>query len=163
MDARGGIVAVRDEEKHIATFGLEGCTAVTVACDLPDGTRKGYIQHYSPLNQCLSVDTLAAVVGRGEMIEYTYARVVIMTPGDWTQDADGKYEMKSQDEFITNLLTPTAQVGLGANADVQVYPYSENDSDDWYDCGTLLIEFTASGATNILAEGMPIRPETLPR
>ena len=63
MDSQGDITAVPGEEKKIATFGLSGCTAVAVVSEFPDGTKRGYIQHYSPLGEQLSSLVLRREMG----------------------------------------------------------------------------------------------------
>ncbi|HEX8182598.1 MAG TPA: hypothetical protein VF575_03270 [Candidatus Saccharimonadales bacterium] len=157
MDARGDITADNGEEKRIATFGLGGCNAVAISAELPDGTRKGYVQHYSPLNDQLGASTLAEAVDRFATDGVSNVRAVVMTPGEWTQDPSVKWAMVPRDELITNLLTLTVQARLD-EADVQVYPYSEMLSADRYGQGTLMVEFRADGAVNMLAESMPIKP-----
>ena len=54
MDEYGSITVVSGEKKKIATYGLLGCTAVAVVSEFPDGMKRGYIQHYSPLGEQLS-------------------------------------------------------------------------------------------------------------
>ncbi len=158
MDARGDITAANGEEKRIATFGLGGCTAVAIAAELPDGTRKGYVQHYSPLNRQLGASMLAEAANDFAMEGATNVRTVIMTPGEWTQDPSAKWAMKPKDDLLAGLLTVTAQSRLGMEAGVQVYPYSEMQSTDQYGQGTLMVEFRADGAVNMLAEAMPVKP-----
>ena len=63
MDSQGDITAVPGEEKKIATFGLSDCTAVAVVSEFPDGTKRGYIQHYSPLGEQLSSLVLRREMG----------------------------------------------------------------------------------------------------
>jgi hypothetical protein len=157
MDTRGDITAVSGEEKRIATFGLGGCNAVAVAGELPDGTRKGYVQHYSPLNHQLGASMLAEAAERFASEGASNVRAVVMTPGEWTQDPSAKRAMAPRDELIARLLTVTVQARLG-EADVQVYPYSEMQSMDQYGQGTLMVEFRADGAVNMLAEAMPVKP-----
>ena len=65
MDSQGDITAVPGEEKKIATFGLSGCTAVAVVSEFADGTKRGYIQHYSPLGDQLSGLVLRREMGGG--------------------------------------------------------------------------------------------------
>ena len=62
MDEYGSITVVSGEKKKIATYGLGGCTAVAVISEFADGTKRGYIQHYSPLG-----DQLSGLVLRREM------------------------------------------------------------------------------------------------
>lgn len=158
MDARGDITAANGEEKRIATFGLGGCNAVALSGELPDGTRKGYVQHYSPLNHQLGASMLAEATDRFASEGATNVRAVVMTPGEWTQDPSAKWAMAPKDELITRLLTLTVQARI-SEADVQVYPYSEMQSIDQYGQGTLMVEFRADGAVNMLAEAMPVKPQ----
>jgi len=157
MDTRGDMIASDGEEKRIATFGLGGCNAVAISAELPDGTRKGYVQHYSPLNHQLGASMLAEATDRFATEGASNIRAVVMTPGEWSQDPSTKWAMVPKDDLITSLLTLTVQARLG-EADVQVYPYSENWSADRYGQGTLMVEFRADGAVNMLAEAMPIKP-----
>jgi hypothetical protein len=62
MDEYGSITVASGEKKKIATYGLGGCTAVAVVSEFADGTKRGYIQHYSPLG-----DQLSGLVLRREM------------------------------------------------------------------------------------------------
>lgn len=158
MDQRGDIAVARGEEKRIATFGLVGCTAVAIAAELPDGTRKGYIQHYSPLNNQLGAHMLAEATDRLAIDGVSKVRAVVMTPGEWTQDPAAKWAMNPKDELVTRLLTLTVQARLD-EADVQVYPYSEGLSFDRHGQGTLMLEFCADGVVNILAEAMLVKPQ----
>jgi len=154
MDARGEIIATPGEEKRIATFGLGGCTAVAVALKFADGNRKGYVQHYSPLNKLYSAERLAeAVELSGD--EPIAARVVIMAQGEWAQSADHS-KMKPSDEMLVNLLEVKALKGLGLQADVQTVSYSGMLDFDKDDQGTLMIEFLSNGETRILADGLPV-------
>lgn len=157
MDARGDMTASDGEEKRIATFALGGCNAVAISAELPDGSRKGYVQHYSPLNHQLGVSMLAEATDRFAIEGASNVRAVVMTPGEYTQDPSAKWAMVPKDEMVTRLLTLTVQARIG-EADVQVYPYSENLSADRYGQGTLMVEFRADGAVNMLAEAMPIKP-----
>lgn len=159
MDAMGDITVADGEEKRIATFGLGGCTAVAIAAELPDGSRRGYVQHYSPLNGSFSADMLADATSRLAAEGATSTRVVVMTPGEWTLDPADKWGMKPADDVLAGLLTATAQARLGVDADVQVYPYSEMQTSDGYGQGTLMIEFRPGSDTTILAEQIPIHPE----
>lgn len=158
MDVKGDITALEGEEQRIATFGLGGCTAVAIAAELPDGSRKGYIQHYSPLNRRLSADILADATSRFVTEGAMSTRVVVMTPGEWTLDPADKWGMKPKDDVLTGLLTATARARLGVDTDVQVYPYSEMQESGRYGQGTLMVELTRDEAPTIYAE-MMIIPE----
>ena len=59
------ITAAPGENKKIATYGLEGCTAVAVVSEFADGTKRGYIQHYPPLGEQLSGLVLRREMGGG--------------------------------------------------------------------------------------------------
>jgi hypothetical protein len=159
MDARGEVAVSADEERRIATFGLGGCTAVAVAAEYADGTRKGYVQHYSPLNKLVSADMLAQAAADIEVPgEPVSTRAVIMTPGEWSVNPAKKYTMEPKDTLLTSLLTATAQAGLGHDAVIQVHPYSEMMEIGRYGQGTLMVEFKPDGQTNILAESMIVKP-----
>ena len=72
VDEHGGITVVSGEKKKIATCGLEGCTAVAVVSEFADGTKRGYIQHYSPLG-----DQLGGLVLRREMGGWSSSRRLV--------------------------------------------------------------------------------------
>lgn len=72
MDSQGGITAASGEEKKIATYGLSECTAVAVVSEFADGTKRGYIQHYSPLG-----DQLGGLVLRREMGGWSSSRRLV--------------------------------------------------------------------------------------
>lgn len=65
MDEYGSITVVSGEKKKIATYGLGGCTAVAVVSEFADGTKRGYVQHYSPLEDRLSGLMLRREMGGG--------------------------------------------------------------------------------------------------
>lgn len=158
MDARGDVTVADGEEKRIATFGLSGCNAVAISAELPDGTRRGYVQHYSPLNHQLGASMLAEATDRFVRDGAYNARAVVMTPGEWSQDPSSKWTMVPKDEMMTRILTTTLQAKLGEEADVQTYPYSENLSAGRYGQGTLMVDFRSDGAVNMLAEAIPVKP-----
>ena len=66
------ITAAPGENKKIATYGLEGCTAVAVVSEFADGTKRGYIQHYPPLG-----DQLGGLVLRREMGGWSSSRRLV--------------------------------------------------------------------------------------
>ena len=155
MDSQGDITAVPGEEKKIATFGLSGCTAVAVVSEFADGTKRGYIQHYSPLG-----DQLSGLVLRGEMMEIEQqslvsCKIVIMTPGELREGPDGKWIMmpRSQ-ECVDNLI---AESGINNDKDIKVYPYDLDYELDSYGQGTLMIEFSSDGETKIYTEMLPVK------
>lgn len=159
MDAHGDIAVPKGGEKRIATFGLGGCNAVAISGELPDGTRRGYIQHYSPLNQRLGAHMLAEAANVFAAEGAKNVRTVIMTPGEPTYDPSSvKWSMEPKDDLLVGLLTGTVQRTFGTEADIQVYSYSEMRSEDQYGQGTLMIEFGADGTVNMLAEAMPVMP-----
>lgn len=155
MDDLGQATASPDQEKRIATFGLAGCTAVAVAIEKANGTRTGYVQHYSPLNDSFGARMLGEAV-KEKLTDVVSARAVVMTPGEYTQEPSAKWAMKPQNEALVGLLTVVAQQGLGEAVDVQVYPYSEQQRLDNYGQGTLMIEFKPGDETTILAETMAV-------
>lgn len=159
MDDYGIITAANNKQTRIATHGLSGCTAVAVAVEFADGNRTGYVQHYSPLRKLLGADMLRGMLANlGGDIKT--AQAVIMTPGQWTMDPEVDYAMNVEDETLTCLLTTVTRAGLGPEADVHVYPYSENQIQGKYGQGTLMVEFNPDATTKIYAEALPI--ELLP-
>src|SRR5579871_5386957 len=62
MESDDHIEAKPDQELRIGTFGLSTCTAVAVAWEFPDGSRKAYLQHYSAMSQLYSADRLKQAV-----------------------------------------------------------------------------------------------------
>lgn len=66
------ITAAPGENKKIATYGLEGCTAVAVVSEFADGTKRGYVQHYSPL-----ADRLSGLMLRREMGRWSSSRRLV--------------------------------------------------------------------------------------
>mgnify|MGYP000550530913 CR=1 FL=1 len=83
MDEYGSITVVSGEKKKIATYGLLGCTAVAVVSEFPDGMKRGYIQHYSPLGEQLSGLVLRREMGGVEQQSPVSCKMVIMTPGEY--------------------------------------------------------------------------------
>ena len=159
MDMHGMITAAKTEEKRIATLGLGGCTGVAVTAEYADGTRVGFIQHYSPISREVSSAVLdEATDYMAQARKPVSASAVIMTPGDWSRTSKGTWEMKAMDESLTQTLSMTAWHRLGAGADIQVYPYSEEMEDENYAQGTLVIDFGRDGNTTILAEAIPMKP-----
>lgn len=155
MDSQGDITAVPGEEKKIATFGLSGCTAVAVVSEFPDGTKRGYIQHYSPLGEQLSSLVLRREMGGVEQQSPVSCKMVIMTPGEYHKDPDGKWIMmpRSQ-ERVDNLIVES---GINNDKDIKVYPYDLDCNLGSYRQGTLMIEFSSDGETKIYTEMLPVK------
>lgn len=155
MDSQGDITAVPGEEKKIATFGLSGCTAVAVVSEFPDGTKRGYIQHYSPLGNQLSGLVLRREMGGVEQQSPVSCKMVIMTPGEYHKDPDGKWIMmpRSQ-ERVDNLI---AESGINNDKDIKVYPYDLDCDLGSYEQGTLMIKFNYDGETTIYTEMLPVK------
>ncbi|HSX29678.1 MAG TPA: hypothetical protein VLE73_03910 [Candidatus Saccharimonadales bacterium] len=151
MDAKGSIVAASGEEKRIATYGLRTCTAVAIAAELPEGLRKGYVQHYNPLRGQVGACALANTAYSLRADGAFNVRAVVITPGEWMRNASGKMMLQPEDSSLVDLLTQTVQTSLGVEA--SPYPYfAEGGSARGYGYGTLMVECLADGALNILAE-----------
>lgn len=156
MDSQGDITAVPGEEKKIATFGLSGCTAVAVVSEFPDGTKRGYIQHYSPLGDQLSGLVLRGEMGGVEQQSPVSCKMVIMTPGEHCKDPDGKLIMTPiSQERVDNLIVES---GINNDKDIKVYPYNTTQSyQDRHRQGSLMIEFSSDGETKIYTEMLPVK------
>lgn len=155
MDSQGDITAVPGEEKKIATFGLSGCTAVAVVSEFPDGTKRGYIQHYSPLGDQLSGLVLRGEMGGVEQQSPVSCKMVIMTPGEHCKDPDGKLIMTPiSQERVDNLIVES---GINNDKDIKVYPYNLDCDLGSYRQGTLMIEFSSDGETKIYTEMLPVK------
>lgn len=155
MDSQGGITAASGEEKKIATLGLSGCTAVAVVSEFADGTKRGYIQHYSPLGDQLSGLVLRREMGGVEQQSPVSCKMVIMTPGEYCQDPDGKLIMTPiSQERVDNLIVES---GINNDKDIKVYPYNLNCTLGSYGQGTLMIKFDYDGETTIYTEMLPVK------
>lgn len=155
MDSQGDITAVPGEEKKIATFGLSGCTAVDVVSEFPDGTKRGYIQHYSPLGDQLSGLVLRGEMGGVEQQSPVSCKMVIMTPGEHCKDPDGKLIMTPiSQERVDNLIVES---GINNDKDIKVYPYNLDCDLGSYGQGTLMIKFDYDGETTIYTEMLPVK------
>lgn len=157
MDSQGDVTAVPGEEKKIATFGLSGCTAVAVVSEFADGTKRGYIQHYSPLG-----DQLSGLVLREEMRGVAQqspvsSRMVVMTPGELREGPDGKWIMTPvSQERVDNLIVESGM--KNRDRDVKVYSYNTTQSDqNRHRQGSLMIEFGSDGETKIYTEMLPVK------
>jgi len=155
MDSQGDITAAPGEEKKIATWGLSGCTAVAVVSEFADGTKRGYIQHYSPLGDQLSGLVLHREMRGVEQQSPVSCKMVIMTPGEYYKDPDGKWIMtpRSQ-ECVDNLITES---GISNDKDVKVYPYDLVRGLGSYGQGTLMIKFDHDGETTVYTEMLPVK------
>ena len=156
MDSQGDITAVPGEEKKIATFGLSECTAVAVVSEFADGTKRGYIQHYSPLGDQLGGLVLRREMGGVEQQSPVSCKMVIMTPGECRKDPDGKLIMtpRSQ-ERVDSLIVES---GIKNDKDIKVCPYNTNWSyQDRHRQGSLMIEFSSDDETTIYTEMLPVK------
>lgn len=157
MDSQGDITAASGEEKKIATYGLSGCTAVAVVSEFPDGTKRGYIQHYSPLGDQLGGLVLRREMGGVEQQSPVSCKMVIMTPGEYRKDYDGKWIMTPiSQERVDNLIVESGM--KNRDRDVKVYPYNTTKSyQDRYRQGSLMIEFSSDDETTIYTEMLPVK------
>jgi hypothetical protein len=155
MDTGGRVLASPGEVKRIATFGLAGCTAVAAILNHPDGSRSGYVQHYSPMQEDASISVLASVLFADE-VSSTDARLLIMTPG--RLGPSGRFPLEPVNHTLTNVLSLTANNALGGGVDVQVYGYEETQKTGATDQGTLMVELLADGTSNIVVDGRVIQP-----
>ena len=157
MDSQGDITAVPGEEKKIATFGLSECTAVAVVSEFADGTKRGYIQHYSPLGDQLGGLVLRREMGGVEQQSPVSCKMVIMTPGEYRKDPDGKWIMTPiSQERVDNLIVESGM--KNRDRDVKVYPYNTTQSyQDRYRQGSLMIEFSSDDETTIYTEMLPVK------
>lgn len=155
MDEYGSIAVVSGEKKKIATYGLVGCTAVAVVSEFADGTKRGYIQHYSPLGDQLSGLVLRREMGGVEQQSPVSCKMVIMTPGEYHKDPDGKWIMTpTSQERVDNLIVES---GINNDKDIKVYPYDLDCDLGSYGQGTLMIEFSSDGETKIYTEMLPVK------
>ena len=156
MDEYGSIAVVSGEKKKIATYGLGGCTAVAVVSEFADGTKRGYIQHYSPLGDQLSGLVLRREMGGVEQQSPVSCKMVIMTPGEYCKDPDGKWIMTPiSQERVDNLIVES---GINNDKDIKVYPYNTTQSyQDRHRQGSLMIEFSSDGETKIYTEMLPVK------
>lgn len=155
MDEYGSIAVVSGEKKKIATYGLGGCTAVAVVSEFPDGTKRGYIQHYSPLGDQLSGLVLRREMGGVEQQSPVSCKMVIMTPGEYCKDPDGKWIMTPiSQERVDNLIVES---GINNDKDIKVYPYNLDCDLGSYGQGNLMIKFDYDGETTIYTEMLPVK------
>ena len=156
MDEYGSIAVVSGEKKKIATYGLGGCTAVAVVSEFADGTKRGYIQHYSPLGDQLSGLVLRREMGGVEQQSPVSCKMVIMTPGEHCKDPDGKWIMTPiSQERVDNLIVESGM--KNRDRDVKVYPYGLDCGLGSYGQGTLMIKFNYDGETTIYTEMLPVK------
>ncbi|HEY5139083.1 MAG TPA: hypothetical protein VIJ25_07165, partial [Methylococcales bacterium] len=142
------VVAALGEAKRIATFGLGGCTAVAVASEFPDGSRRAYLQHYSPVEKLASAQALEKALTPTGINEPSKTQVVIVSPCNYAKDTTGKFVLKPTSFLLINLLESTSLHYLGAEADVQVHSYWVGEESN------LAIELGATGETNIVVESL---------
>lgn len=156
MDEYGSITVASGEKKKIATYGLGGCTAVAVVSEFADGTKRGYIQHYSPLGDQLSGLVLRREMGEVEQQSPVSCKMVIMTPGEHCKGPDGKWIMTPMSqECVDNLIVES---GINNDKDIKVYPYNTIQSyQDRHRQGSLMIEFSSDGETTIYTEMLPVK------
>lgn len=155
MDEYGSIAVVSGEKKKIATYGLGGCTAVAVVSEFADGTKRGYIQHYSPLGDQLSGLVLRREMGGVEQQSPVSCKMVIMTPGEYCKDPDGKWIMTPiSQERVDNLIVES---GINNDKDIKVYPYNLDCDLGSYGQGNLMIKFDYDGETTIYTEMLPVK------
>ena len=157
MDSQGDITAVPGEEKKIATFGLSECTAVAVVSEFADGTKRGYIQHYSPLGDQLGGLVLRREMGGVEQQSPVSCKMVIMTPGEYRKDSDGRWIMTPMfQKCVDNLIVESGM--KNRDRDVKVYSYNMIQSyQDRHRQGSLMIEFSSDDETTIYTEMLPVK------
>ncbi len=157
MDSQGDITAAPGEEKKIATWGLSGCTAVAVVSEFADGTKRGYIQHYSPLGDQLGGLVLRREMGGVEQQSPVSCKMVIMTPGEYCKDPDGKWIMTPMfQECVDNLIVESGM--KNRDRDVKVYSYNMIQSyQDRHRQGSLMIKFDHDGETTVYTEMLPVK------
>lgn len=137
MDSYGRVEARPSETVKIATFGLSGCTAAAIVAEYPDGRKSAHVQHFSPLGRGLS-----EAVFQKEMIESQDAvsrKVVVMTPGQYTQDSEGKWVMTPKDQALVDRLLKDGNLSDGD--DVKTYSYDiVKHIESSYGQGTLMVD-----------------------
>lgn len=151
------ITAASGENKKIATYGLEGCTAVAVVSEFADGTKRGYIQHYPPLGEQLSGLVLRREMGGVERLSPVRCKMVIMTPGEYCKDPDGKWiMMPMSQEHVDSLIIESGM--KNRDRDVRVYSYNICHSyQNRHSQGSLMIEFSSDDETTIYTEMLPVK------
>ena len=153
------ITAAPGENKKIATYGLEGCTAVAVVSEFADGTKRGYIQHYPPLGEQLSGLVLRREMGGVERLSPVRCKMVIMTPGEYRKDSDGRWIMTPMfQKCVDNLIVESGMKNRDRDRDVKVYSYNTIQSyQDRHRQGSLMIEFSSDDETTIYTEMLPVK------
>lgn len=82
-------------------------------------------------------------------------KMVIMTPGEYCKDPDGKCIMTPiSQERVDNLIVES---GINNDKDIKVYPYDLDCDLGSYRQGTLMIEFSSDGETKIYTEMLPVK------
>jgi len=157
MNRYDSITAGPGERKKIATCGLRGCTAVAVASEFPDGTKRGYIQHYPPLEKQLSSLVLQIEMEVVEQLAPVRCKMVIMTPGKHAKDSNGRWVMTPElQEYVDELITRSGINNSDENMRVYSYNMSRNLGSA-REQGTLMIDFGSDGETTIYTEMLPVR------
>lgn len=82
-------------------------------------------------------------------------KMVIMTPGEYCKDPDGKWIMTPiSQERVDNLIVES---GINNDKDIKVYPYDLDCDLGSYRQGTLMIKFDYDGETTIYTEMLPVK------
>lgn len=90
-----------------------------------------------------------------ERLSPVRCKMVIMTPGEYRKDSDGRWIMTPMfQEHVDNLI---AGSGIKNDKDVKIYPYDLNRDPDRYGQGTLMIKFDYDGETTIYTEMLPVK------
>jgi hypothetical protein len=154
MDSYGRVEARPSETVKIATFGLSGCTAAAIVAEYPDGRKSAHVQHFSPLGRGLS-----EALFQKEMIESQDAvsrKVVVMTPGQYTQDSEGKWVMTPKDQALVDRLLKDGNLSDGD--DVKTYSYDiVKHIESSYGQGTLMVDLGEESV--IYTEMCPVKFE----
>lgn len=90
-----------------------------------------------------------------EQLSPVSCKMVIMTPGEYCKDPDGKWIMTPiSQECVDNLI---AESGIKNDKDVKIYLYDFYRDPDRCGQGTLMIEFSSDGETKIYTEMLPVK------
>ncbi|KKT34732.1 MAG: hypothetical protein UW24_C0022G0003 [Parcubacteria group bacterium GW2011_GWA2_44_12] len=141
-------VSVAGQEKIIWTYGLGGCYGCLVFTEHLDGTRNAVLTHYPPTEISQDLAKLRELIGKSHKMKEasTKQTVLVMAAGEWVQDPiTKKSSFGVRDQQTADLLALAVQTELGAGVDIKLEPYSENQTDDMKDQGTLLVHIPASG------------------
>ena len=80
--------------ERIATFWLNGCTAVWIIAETKDHKYIWYIQHYPPTHHNESITKLKSEKSQIENKWWKVVKAMIMSPWDWIKQENWKYTMK---------------------------------------------------------------------